>query len=120
LIPVKVKAFLIPIVIFVLFIATGCGGSSLGPTPTETPTTTPTIEDIVDTVSKAVVRIITREAMGSGMIIDEDGYIPTNSQKVSSGEIYETFVYNYEGTLHFSVSDAPQGGEWTLWVVKEP
>ncbi len=67
---VKMKRFLLTIITIILVIATGCGGE-----PSST-------EDIVDVVSKAVVRIIAREAMGSGMIIDENGYILTNSHVV--------------------------------------
>ncbi|MFC1955017.1 trypsin-like peptidase domain-containing protein [Chloroflexota bacterium] len=80
---VKVKRFLLPIVILVLLIATGCGGGpSYSPTPAEIPIATPVIEDIVDMVSIAVVRIMTQEAVGSGMIIDGDGYILTNNHIV--------------------------------------
>jgi S1-C subfamily serine protease len=76
---VKTKRFLLPIVVLTLLIATGPGCTS---TPTATSITTPTIEDIVATVSPAVVRVIAQKTMGSGMIIDKEGYILTNSHVV--------------------------------------
>ena len=39
-------------------------------------------ENVVGVVSKSVVRIIAGEAMGSGMIVDENGYILANSLKM--------------------------------------
>ena len=64
------KSLLLSIIILVLLIVTGSGCQ-----PSST-------EDIVDEVSQAVVRIIAREAMGSGMIIDKNGYILTNNHVV--------------------------------------
>lgn len=71
----KMKRFLLTITTIILVIATGCSGRTM-------PSSTPTIEDIIATVSPAVVRIITQKSMGSGMIIDNDGYVLTNSHVV--------------------------------------
>lgn len=75
LILVTAKRFLLLIITLILTFASGCGGRTI-------PVTTPTIEDIIATVSPAVVRIITQKTMGSGMIIDKEGYILTNSHVV--------------------------------------
>ena len=69
------KRFLLLIITIVLTFAAGCSGRT-------TPITTPTIEDVVASISPAVVRIIAQKTMGSGMIIDKEGYVLTNSHVV--------------------------------------
>jgi len=80
---VKVQRLLLPIIILALLVVTGCIGKPT-PTskPTETPVPMPSIEDIVAVVSESVVRIITPESMGSGMVIEQNGYVLTNSHVV--------------------------------------
>ncbi|MFA5366797.1 MAG: trypsin-like peptidase domain-containing protein [Dehalococcoidia bacterium] len=65
--------------------------------PTSTPASTPTsaLEDIVEEVSEAVVRITTGIGSGTGMIIDESGYILT-ANHVIEGYTYVT-VYLSNG-----------------------
>jgi hypothetical protein len=63
------------IVISILLLTAGCNQK-------EAPSATPSIEDIIAMVSPAVVRIITPESMGTGMVIDTDGYVLTNSHVV--------------------------------------
>lgn len=36
------------------------------------------------------------------------------NQPVVHGQSYETYVYNFTGTLHFSITAAPPNGHWTL------
>ena len=54
------------------------------PRPMSTPTPTPasTLADLVERVRKSVVRIDTPESMGSGFIVDSEGYILTNAHVV--------------------------------------
>jgi hypothetical protein len=95
------------------------------PTPAPTPTTvftysgkgrmnTPPFE--VDS-SPWKLRYMAKWDGAFTIYVRDGGWSAVASQSVSSGEVYETFVYGFTGTLYFSVSDVPPGGEWTLWVI---
>ena len=95
------KVILLGVVILavVLLVARlGCGGEKeASPTPiptqtltsTPTPTTVPTlsITAAIAKVSPAVVYIETADGTGSGMIIDEAGYVLTNSHVVEGTDL---------------------------------
>lgn len=78
---IALKQLVLVIVTAVLIGTMGCS-SYVAPPITTTSVTTATIEDIVAKVSPAVVRIVAQAAMGSGMIVDSDGYILTASHVV--------------------------------------
>lgn len=40
------------------------------------------------------------------------------NRSVTTGNVYETYVHNQEGNLHFSIQEAPPDGDWTLWVTQ--
>jgi len=42
------------------------------------------------------------------------------NRSVVAGEVYETYVYDHIGSLHFEVTSAPADGEWTLSVIENP
>ena len=42
------------------------------------------------------------------------------NQDLSAGQVYENYVYDVPGPVHFSVVSAPANGHWTLSVVENP
>lgn len=63
------------------------------PNPTATATATPTRADIVSMIRDAVVRIETDDgSVGTGMIIDPDGHILTNSHVIEGANSLSVFL----------------------------
>jgi hypothetical protein len=62
------------------------------------PTPSPTIEisDLVKKVAPAVVRVVTDKGMGSGIIIDTQGYILTNNHVVEGSQSIKVCVWHYK------------------------
>lgn len=85
-------------IIALLLALTACGSSGISEpasksvsvtpkaTTTSNPTSTPSIASAVEEVLPCVVRVITEYGMGSGVIIDEEGYILTNNHVVAGAE----------------------------------
>lgn len=85
-------------IIALLFVLTACGSSgtsepvstpvSVTPEPTTTsdPTSVPSVASAVEEVLPCVVRVITEYGMGSGVIIDKEGYILTNNHVIVGAE----------------------------------
>jgi serine protease Do len=92
---------LLAVVLLILgLVVASCGsGGDNSPTPTATPSALPAIADVVESVKPAVASIIVgtvgynvflqpvpQEQAGSGVIIDDEGYIVTNSHVVEGAE----------------------------------
>ena len=52
-----------------------------------------------------------REQTGGG------SYAVVN-RSVTSGAVYETYVYDWEGAMYFAAATAPSDGQWTVWVLE--
>jgi len=80
------KILCISIAVLTLLVGTaGCSKPSItGPTPT--PASPPSVASAIANTSPAVVRVITKTGMGSGMIIDKAGYVLTNSHVVEGNQ----------------------------------
>ena len=86
------KKSVLLILIFVLVSVAGCALPLPFKKTTDT-TSIPPLEDVIANVSRAVVRVITSTASGTGMVIDEAGYILTN-EHVISGYSSVTVVFS--------------------------
>jgi serine protease Do len=122
----RIKTYLIVTLIALSIAVSGCSsGTSFIPTPTATPTSStavspedynlPSITDVVDNVNPSVVSIVVgtvsynwfmqpvpSEAAGSGIIIDDEGYIVTNNHVIedsTSITVSLTDGRSFEATL---------------------
>jgi hypothetical protein len=41
------------------------------------------------------------------------------NQAVSAGGVYDIYVYDHTGFLHFSLENVPGNGQWTLSVIED-
>ena len=48
------------------------------------------------------------------------GFQPVTGENVTAGVVYESFIYNWTGPMHFSAVDTPADQQWTVWVVENP
>ena len=48
------------------------------------------------------------------------GFRSLAGRNVTSGVVYETFVYDWTGPMHFISAGVPPDGQWTVWVVENP
>ena len=48
------------------------------------------------------------------------GFRSLAGRNVTSGVVYETFVYDWTGPMHFISANVPPDGHWTVWVVENP
>ncbi len=90
------------------------------PTPTPTPQSTPAIEDVIARILPSVVTVINQQfvpgfsqeegrVVGSGVIVDERGYIATNNHVIDNpGELHVIFADGREALAELVAADPGQ------------